>query len=283
MGKNHGKTGDKKRKERVSASSAHSAVVSPDKKKHKQHGGRDGGTSESSESDSSESENEDTVESLVRQLAKDMRDQKKMLKDIRRKQDDITSNITNLEKRVETVEEKVSSIDLKLSEQGKSLDFVHSELKLVKDSQHATDRTQAGLLKTIDDQQCAINRLKEHANNLERKSRERNMRLVGFKERDGEIVGEIVKSVLSEKFDLAEPGIEAAHRVGRKTPGAGPGRPRHIIFRLSCVETKFHILNRKREALNGEEYYITEDRHGQKEGIGTSDPGCKTTAYCLEV
>lgn len=200
------------------------------------------------------------METIVRQLAKDMEEQKKILKDIRKKQEDnITGKIETLEGKVGAMEVKVSSVDLKLTEQGKCLDFVHNEFKSLKDSQKVAERNQAELTRTVGEQQYAISKLKEHANNLERKSRERNMRLVGFKETEGENPSEIVKSVLIEKFGIAEPGVETAHRTGRKTTAAGRPRIRHLIFRLSRVETKYEILNPKREVLDGEDFYITED------------------------
>lgn len=89
-------------------------------------------------------------------------------------------------------------------------------------------------------------------NQLERKQRERNLRLIGIPEVRGESCYEILVQILSP---MDETGIiETAHRTGRKNGN----RPRHIIFRVATVQQKYDILKFQRN-LNNVGYTFVED------------------------
>lgn len=150
-------------------------------------------------------------------------------------------------------------MDIKLTEHGKSVDFVHAELNRVDQNQKLTASNQAGLLKTVELQQCSINNLRDYTNQLERRSRERNLRLVGYKESESEQPLEAVKNLLRDKFGIVDPQVETAHRIGRKDTTTNGRKPRHLIFRVATTDIKFDILNRKRTVLQDEEFFITED------------------------
>lgn len=135
MGKNKsGKGESKKRKDRGSTNSSKSATISPHTKKTRTHG-HGGHVSTESESDSescdSESESEtdrDSIRSLVKKLAKGQSDQRKILDGISKKQDNISTAVEDLGRTV-----IMDRLDVSIAEQNKSIEFVHSEIRSLKD------------------------------------------------------------------------------------------------------------------------------------------------------
>ncbi len=247
-----------KRKERGSTASAQSSSSkSPSSKKHRQHH-HHGGANESedtvsdSESSGSDSE-EDSIRDLVRDLVKSLKSQKKMLQGIHKKQDEITNVVKDLDV-------KVDRMGIELAEQGKSIDFVHKEVKELRDNQKQSSDSQRRMVTRMDEQQALVNDLMDHVNRMERKTREKNLRIVGYAEAGGvEDTASIVKTVLREKFKMEDAAVETAHRVGNSKMVAGRRQPRHIVFQLTNLADKHQILKNKRAALEGADYYITDD------------------------
>jgi archaellum component FlaC len=100
----------------------------------------------------------------------------------------------------------------------------------------------------------AISQLTNKLNALERKQRERNLRLVGVEERRGEDCHQLVMSILNRELCM-NPIIEVAHRTGRYNHS----HPRQIIFRASSIHAKTEILRRQHECLRHLPYFIVED------------------------
>ncbi len=104
-----------------------------------------------------------------------------------------------------------------------------------------------------------VDDLLEQVNNLERKSREKNLRIIGYPETPGEEPITIVKTVLREKFGMDSVAVDNAHRTGRFVTISGVRKPRHLIFRLVNYGDKHDIMKKKREALKDLDYFITDD------------------------
>ena len=83
------------------------------------------------------------------------------------------------------------------------------------------------------------NELAEQINRLERKSREKNLRLVGFKERPDEDCYNIVRNILREDLDV-DVIPENVHRIGRRNLDRDACC--QIVFQVSTVYDKDLIL-----------------------------------------
>ena len=80
-----------------------------------------------------------------------------------------------------------------------------------------------------------------------------------MKEDENEVPIDLVKGVLSNKFGLPEIELEVAHRTRKIKYVRGVKQPRHIIFKVQRRDDKYAILEKKRESLQHEAYYITDD------------------------
>ena len=96
-----------------------------------------------------------------------------------------------------------------------------------------------------------IKHLEEATLNLERHSRSFNLRFGGIPENPTEPTTfpyHTVKKILSERFNLPDTKIEAAHRTGR-APKSASDKHRHIIARLLYRYDCHNILRDAKEAL----------------------------------
>ena len=98
-----------------------------------------------------------------------------------------------------------------------------------------------------------LQRLEEHVNYLERKQRERNIRLIGIPKNQYENCYDIVVSIIQELQVYAD--VEVAHRTGR----SGQQQPRHIIARVTSVQGKLDILRAQKHFLKNKAYFFAED------------------------
>ena len=96
---------------------------------------------------------------------------------------------------------RIKEFDNILSEQGKSIDFVHDDIKEVKKQVSSTNKGHKQVLRKVETQNKDLQDVKEKVNKLEQKSRENNLSLVGLKEMHGEIPAELVKAILTD-FDF---------------------------------------------------------------------------------
>ena len=81
-----------------------------------------------------------------------------------------------------------------------------------------------------------LQRLEDRLNIMERKQRERNIRLIGIPEDKYENCHDIIVNITQELQLYVN--VEVAHRTGR----SGQQRPRHIIARVSSVQEKLERL-----------------------------------------
>ena len=89
-----------------------------------------------------------------------------------------------------------------MAEQGKALALLQSDVNEVKREQSKSTKIQDTITASLKRQNETIDTMKEHINELERKSRERNLRIVNYNEEEGEKVSEIVADVLQTKFSI---------------------------------------------------------------------------------
>jgi archaellum component FlaC len=181
---------------------------------------------------------------------------KDMMQQMMAKQDTLHSKVTD-------IEGKIGQLDVTLANQGKSLEYVHGEMKDVKEKFTHLEQEHHNLRQEFTQMQAVNNanqykELAEQINRLERRSRERNIRLVGYREKPGENCFQLVEYILCEQIGV-QARVEVAHRTGKSTFIDGIKRPRHIIFRVGSVAEKIQILQWQREMLQGECYFLMED------------------------
>ena len=149
-----------------------------------------------------------------------LQNQEKLLQQILQNQKQIQGSIS-------TFEAKICTISNQMSEQAECIQDLECRLiRLETQTQVPKD----------DVRHEELTSMSEHINRFERKQRERNLRLVGYEERSGENCRDIVSDIVYEQLGV-ETYIEVAHRTGKKKD-----IPRHIIFTVSSVHDKFHIL-----------------------------------------
>ena len=149
----------------------------------------------------------------------------------------ILDNQEDTNERIASIENKFTSLDLKLANQGKAIDFVQANVTEVKKDNKMLKEKVSAMEKQLEV-------LETQANALERKSRERNLRLVGVPEREGENCVKIYQRVMG-KF-TADAVVEAAHRTGRPVT-EGRKQHRQIIFRVSSLDHKILALRQQRQ------------------------------------
>ncbi|KAJ8034125.1 hypothetical protein HOLleu_20839 [Holothuria leucospilota] len=90
-------------------------------------------------------------------------------------------------------------------------------------------------------------------NKLERFSRRNNIRLIGIPEADQENCDTIVSEVL-RKIELEDCKLERTHRDGTRIPG----KPRHIIAKLTFSKDKVFLMKNARRSLANETYFVVD-------------------------
>ncbi len=168
------------------------------------------------------------------------------------KQDSLSLQLSN-------VVTQISLLNKTVAEQGDSLAYLHDEVQEIKDDMGVMKEEQNQLkhrmtISSSEQYMEEVHSLRLGVQNLERKARERNARIVGYKEEHGENCNKIVEYIIHNKLGCRAV-VELAHRTGRRDTG----RPRHILFRVSSAQDKWQILKNQRMALNGQGYYIIDD------------------------
>jgi len=134
-----------------------------------------------------------------------------------------------------------------------SLAAIEEKLKRQDIQQTKTEERLKDMANKQNDMEDVISRLTQKINSMERKQRERNVRLIGVAEQRGEDCHQLVTRILNLDLNM-NPVVEVAHRTGRLTQ-----RPRHIIFRVGYVNDKIEILSRQFQALRNKPYFLVED------------------------
>lgn len=171
-----------------------------------------------------------------------------MMKDILSCQRDIQTNINSLNQQMETQDKKSNT-------NGNTITQIKQDILAILDRVQKLE-VQANMNRNnhmIQHSQSDYEKLEKKINQIERKQRELNLRLVGIKETKDECCIEIVKSVLQRDLKL-QVDVQAAHRTGRKRE-----QPRHIIFTVDTLHTKFKILKQQHIKLQDKLYSIVED------------------------
>lgn len=245
-------TGPKKKKNKRKERGSDSSSKSPAAKKH--HSTRDDDVSDSSDLDSDSDSDEDVV-GLIKALSTQLKEQKKLLKEAAKKQEHFEEKF---DERMGGMEERLASIDIRTAEQGKAINVVQRDIAEVQQTQKKYAKEVESLKSTLVSAENAVRQLEDKSNALERYSRRNNLRLVGIPEQDGENPADLVQGVLKDDLGMESVGLESAHRVGKARTIDGK-KTRHLIFKLTRFTDKIAILQKKREALNGKDYYITDD------------------------
>jgi hypothetical protein len=203
---------------------------------------------------STENGNED-IREMLKVIITENKKQNEMLENLVKKHNDLYI-------RVISMEEKVGGMDLKIAEQGKSLDLLHHEVILIKQNYQSvtsqvkqTEKKMEAVTQQVAELQVSLQSMNDCMIQAERKSREKNLRIIGRPEQESEDCLKFVKELLSTKFNMNNVEIEVAHRTGRRSFT----KPRHIIFKVLRLNDKALILKTKREALQGTGLMIVED------------------------
>lgn len=140
------------------------------------------------------------------------------------------------------------------------LDFIRSiedhELRIteLEKKNDALTKAQAERDDEIDSLQKAIKDLTMNTNKLERFSRRSNLRIIGLPSIDKEDCLKMATDVF-RKVGVENCCLERAHRDGKLVPG----RPRHLLVKLSFYRDKITILKGARKALENDNFYIADD------------------------
>lgn len=127
-----------------------------------------------------------------------------------------------------------------------------------KEYREKTDRKLTEMNERQESLENALTGMEKKINYMERKQRERNLRLIGVAETSEEDCYDILHGILSEMRIEQIPQIEVAHRTGRRG-----NQPRHIIFRTVKIQDKIHFLRRQREDLRNKPYFFADDLTSQ--------------------
>ena len=170
-----------------------------------------------------------------------------MMKEMIQKQDHMNSKICS-------IGGLIANLDLTLTEHSREMQKINSNVVTLKQQMLQQSRVQSK--RNWRQPSIKIDYLKTTVNLLERQSRERNIRLVGYTENQDEVCKDIVKAIMKDKLRI-DIKIEAAHRTGR--PQHLTKKPWHILFRVATLEEKVKIMRNQRYASQNELYYITDD------------------------
>ena len=95
----------------------------------------------------------------------------------------------------------------------------------------------------------------QQLNKLERFSRRNNLRVIGIPQQKGEDCLALAKTLLGDKFNMADVKLERAHRDRPKIDG----KPQHLLMKLNCYQDKIKVLQQQRQVLSNGTYYCVED------------------------
>lgn len=251
------------RKKKKSASSVSSpGSIQPSKKTKTQSPGTAAIDSQEEESGSECSDTELGPGHLGLELKQLLLSTNKEVKGLRKDIQELADKQAKLIDRIDSIEERVVNIDLRITQQGKALNIVQNDMEQTLSDVKVMDRRCSHLEKNACMMDSAIQRVNEQYNRLERRSREKNLRLVGYPESTGNTpencVG-IVQKILKDKFGMHNVDIEVAHRVGPPKVKNGRYVKRHIIFRLQHLQDKHTILQNKRQCLAEDTFFFTDD------------------------
>ena len=171
------------------------------------------------------------------------------------KMDNVLTGQAILEEKFNNLEIKVNTNTSELQEVKKSIDFESANIRdhnaqlqdLKAKFEHRQDEVERA--------NSAIATVESEINSLERYTRGFNIRILGVAEHDGEDCIGRVQELLSDYFNVSEPVIENAHRVGVSRAG----KPRQLIARFHSRAIRRDVISVAREKLKDTQYRMVDD------------------------
>nr|XP_006825695.1 PREDICTED: LINE-1 type transposase domain-containing protein 1-like [Saccoglossus kowalevskii] len=159
----------------------------------------------------------------------------------------ITARVVSVEKRVDELEngttfidKEVTNVKSRLAELEKHVGQLHRELSVA--NEKITSNGNAQL-------------------NLERYSRNYNLRFGGIPEQSGEDCENVIRSLIKDKFSIPDIAIDNAHRtlVVSKSRDSSRTSPRHIIVKFPLRLQRRKILSMRQEVLKNTSILVQVD------------------------
>ena len=168
----------------------------------------------------------------------------------------ILNSQMKIEQSMTSMQMNIQDIQANMASQNQSIKSMEHEINIVKsrvsDLETRPSQTSHSSIHSPQENNV-VSQLIEQVNRVERKQRERNLRLVGFEEKFKEDCVDIIGYIINEELNI-NAYIETAHRTGRRSH-----YPRHIIFCVSSLSDKIEILRSQRHSLNTKGYFFTDD------------------------
>ena len=169
--------------------------------------------------------------------------------------DQLLTGQTALEEKMSALETRVNTNASAIGNITESLEFESENIKDLTSEIHELK----SILKTrdteIEDAKHAISLMQSEINALERYTCGFNIRIMGMTEHEDWDCVASVQNLLHDSFDITEPVIENAHRVGTTRVG----KPRQMIARFHSRATRRDIMTKARERLQNTVYRIVDD------------------------
>lgn len=259
-GKHSTKKARKKKKTQSQSSEISPSAKQPEIKRAKTQLTMSVMTSDCEEESESGSESDDSelafdLKILLTEVRRELKGLKQTTKEVNKKQDIVMDKLKEMD-------DRISGLDIRMAQQGKAINLLQNDFGEIKEVNNITQKRCIELEKAAEKTEHSLYRLQEQTNKLERKSREKNLRIVGYPEPQRGVKEDciaVVKSVLASKMGLGEVPVDTAHRVGPHVIKNGRHVNRHIIFRLQNIQDKHEVMKRKRDALKDEAFYIIDD------------------------
>ena len=192
--------------------------------------------------------------SLDDEIAGLRRELRSMAKDLNAKLDTVICNQNNLMTRIQALETKQQEMEDGIQFSSKTIEEIQDKNKTLSDGvSHMTTQISTALAK--------IKHLEEATLSLERHSRSFNLRFGGIPENPTEPTTfpfDTVKKILTERFNMPDAEIEAAHRTGR-APKSATDKPRHIITRFLYRSERHSVLMNAKSALASTGVFVLPD------------------------
>ena len=182
------------------------------------------------------------------------RELRSMASDLSSKLDTVINKQDSILKRIQTLETKQRGMEEAIEFSSKSIEEIQKKQKNLSDGV-STLTTQLNTAIT------KIKHLEDDTLNLERHSRSFNLRLGGIPENPKEPTTfpyDTVKKILTERYNMPEAEVEAAHRTGRP-PQSPSDKPRHIIARFLYRSERQAVLSRAKHSLANTGMFILQD------------------------
>ena len=175
--------------------------------------------------------------------------------DLGTKMDKVLTGQALLEEKFNNLEVKVNTNTSELQEVKKSINF---ESANIRDHSAELQDLKAKFEyreNEVERANSALATMESEINSLERYTRGFNIRIMGVAKHDDEYCIGRIQELLSEFFNVSEPVIENAHRVGISRAG----KPRRLIARFHSRAFRRDVISVAREQLKDTRYRMADD------------------------